>query len=39
LPHSRILATNSRLPHCSIRASALRLPIRLAALFMFVMRP
>src|SRR5271163_367898 len=37
LPHSRILATNSRLPQRLIRASALRRPIRLAALVMFSM--
>src|SRR5271166_6662028 len=32
LPHSRILATNARLPHFFFLASALRLPMRLAAL-------
>ena len=31
LPHSCIRLTNSRLPHCLMRASALRRPIRLAA--------
>jgi hypothetical protein len=36
LPHSRILATNSRLPHRLIRTCALRRPIRLAAFFTVV---